>query len=196
MRAKQGDNSAADGAASPSPSAPPAPGSSAGNSPSSGTTPATPSMIMTQQQLADLGIIMATAMKDAFSSDGTAGNSALGRATSPGSGSGDITGTASGSVVYQQAVQKEASDLRYLESQVRKLSALELIPALNQSGWIWLEVLGGSFPASLARHPRSLRHPSERAKLNNVLDLRDRPENITLGRPVVRANSSATTATG
>ena len=98
--ASEGDNSAAAGAASPSPSAPPAPGSSAGNSPSSGTTPATPSMIMTQQQLADLGTIMATAMKDAFSSDGTAGNSALGRATSPGSGSGDITGTASGSVPH------------------------------------------------------------------------------------------------
>ena len=44
------------------------------------------------------------------------------------------------------------------------------------AGWIWLEVLGGSFPASLARHPRSSRHPSERAKLNNVLDLRDLPE--------------------
>ena len=78
--ANEDNNSATDGAADPSPSAPPAPGSSAGNSPSSGTTPATPSMIMTQQQLADLGIIMATAMKDAFSSDGTAGNSALGRA--------------------------------------------------------------------------------------------------------------------
>ena len=37
-------------------------------------------------------------------------------------------------------------------------------------------MLGGSFPASLARHPRSPRHPYERAKLNNVLDLRDRPE--------------------
>ena len=60
--ASQDNNSATDGAADPSPSAPPAPGSSAGNSPSSGTTPATPSMIMTQQQLADLGIIMATAM--------------------------------------------------------------------------------------------------------------------------------------
>ena len=35
--ASEGDNSAADGAANPSPSAPPAPGSSAGNSPSSGT---------------------------------------------------------------------------------------------------------------------------------------------------------------
>ena len=37
-----------------------------------------------------------------------------------------------------------------------------------------LEVLGGSFPASLARHPRSPQNPSERTKLNNVLDLRDR----------------------
>ena len=31
-------------------------------------------------------------------------------------------------------------------------------------------------------HPSSFRHPSERAKLNNVLDLRDLSENITPGR--------------
>ena len=38
--------------------------------------------------------------------------------------------------------------------------------------------------------------PGARAKLNNVLHVRDLSEKITLGRPVVRANSSATTATG
>ena len=38
--------------------------------------------------------------------------------------------------------------------------------------------------------------PGARAKLNNVLHVRDLSEKITLGRPVVRANSSATTVTG
>ena len=37
-------------------------------------------------------------------------------------------------------------------------------------------MLGGSSSASLARQPRSSRHPSERAKLNNVLELRDLPK--------------------
>ena len=81
-------------------------------------------MTITTEQLAMLGGIMATAMKDAMSAaGGTTPGSTLGGITSP---IGETyTGSTSGSVVFQQAGQKESVDLRYLEAQVRKLTSLQ-----------------------------------------------------------------------
>ena len=125
------NNNAAMGAASPIPSAPAAPSGVANDSPQ-GAVPATPSAVtITTEQLAMLGGIMATAMKDAMgAAGGTTPGSTLGGTTSP---IGETyTGSTSGSVVFQQAGQKESVDLRYLEAQVRKLTSLQQIPALNQ----------------------------------------------------------------
>ena len=64
------NNDAAMGAASPIPSAPAAPSGGADNSPQ-GAVPATPSAVtITNEQLAMLGGIMATAMKDAMGAAG------------------------------------------------------------------------------------------------------------------------------
>ena len=124
-------NNVSNGEASPIPSASAAPSGVANDSPQ-GAVPATPSAVtITTEQLAMLGGIMATAMKDAMgAAGGTTPGSTLGGTTSP---IGETyTGSTSGSVVFQQAGQKESVDLRYLEAQVRKLTSLQQIPALNQ----------------------------------------------------------------
>ena len=123
-------NDASKAEASPIPSAPAAPSGVANDSPQ-GAVPATPSAVtITTEQLAMLGGIMATAMKDAMgAAGGTTPGSTLGGTTSP---IGETyTGSTSGSVVFQQAGQKESVDLRYLEAQVRKLTSLQQIPAIN-----------------------------------------------------------------